>query len=431
MTHVKTPRDQYDVAVVGASLAGCTTATLLGRAGLRVALIDKHSGPDAYKRLCGHYIQASARPVIEQLGLAEQIETAGGVRNGVDMWTRWGVIAPPEAPERRDYGYSIRRSKLDPMVRRLATGTAGVDYLPGLEAAGLLGDGGTVAGVELRDRGRRERRIRTRLVVGADGRNSAVARLTGVRERSKPNERFCYMAYFTGVGLRGDLTGRFWSLDPDVAIAARNDDGITLLAAFLHKRQLGEWGGDRSRALLDLFRALPEAPDLAHAEPAGKVVGYTDYGIVARDPAPRPGVALVGDAALTCDPVMAIGCGWALQSAAWLADELSPALANGEPLGAAGRSYRRRHRRALMGHHRMLSSDARAREMNPVQRLVFAAAAQDPQLASRLHRYAQRSIPPSELLAPRALAQAATVVLARRGRSRIDQPLPRQVPHRH
>ena len=45
---------QFDAAVVGASLAGCVTATLLGRAGLRVALIDKHADEDAFKRLCGH-----------------------------------------------------------------------------------------------------------------------------------------------------------------------------------------------------------------------------------------------------------------------------------------------------------------------------------------------------------------------------------------
>ena len=33
-------RDQYDVAVVGAGIAGCTVATLYARHGLRVALIE-------------------------------------------------------------------------------------------------------------------------------------------------------------------------------------------------------------------------------------------------------------------------------------------------------------------------------------------------------------------------------------------------------
>jgi hypothetical protein len=47
--------------------------------------------------------------------------------------------------------------------------------------------------------------------------------------------------------------------------------------------------------------------------------------------------------------------------------------------------------------------------MNPVQRLLFSAAAQDPQTAARFHRYAERSIPPRRLLGPRSLARAARV----------------------
>ncbi len=49
--------EDYDVAVVGASLAGCTTATLLARQGLSVALLERHAGRDAYKRVCTHFIQ--------------------------------------------------------------------------------------------------------------------------------------------------------------------------------------------------------------------------------------------------------------------------------------------------------------------------------------------------------------------------------------
>jgi menaquinone-9 beta-reductase len=400
---------RFDVAVVGASLSGCATAILLGRAGLRVALIDKHSGPDAYKRLCGHYIQASATPVIRRLGLDAPIEAGGGIRNGVDLWTRWGIIASPEAAQERPHGYSIRRSKLDPLIRRLAADTPGVEYLPALEAAGLLGEDGLVTGVELRDRSRRPLRLRARLVVGADGRNSTLARLARARERRAANERFCYMAYFTGVGLEGAPRARFWALNPDVAIASPNDDGITLVAVFLHKRRLPEFRDDRDRALRRLVAGLPEAPDLSRAERTGKIVGYTDYGIVRREPTPLPGLALVGDAALTCDPVMAIGCGFALQSASWLADSVAPALGGEQPLRTALRRYQREHRRRLNGHHRMLTADARAHDFNPIQRLLFAAAARDAPTAATLHRYSERSLPPRRLLSPRVLARAAHV----------------------
>ena len=59
----------YDVALVGASIAGCTAATLLAREGASVALIERHSDPNSYKVLCTHFIQPSAVPTMERLGL--------------------------------------------------------------------------------------------------------------------------------------------------------------------------------------------------------------------------------------------------------------------------------------------------------------------------------------------------------------------------
>ena len=165
------------------------------------------------------------------------------------------------------------------------------------------------------------------------------------------------------------------------------------------------------------FAALPDAPDLSRAERTDKIVGYIDYGIVRREPTPQPGLALVGDAALTCDPVMAIGCGFALQSGTWLADSVAPALTGEQPLRTALRRYRREHRRRLNGHHRMLTADARAHDFNPVQRLLFAAAARDAPTAATLHRYSERSLPPRRLLSPRVLARAAHVNARARGRS--------------
>ena len=53
---------QYDVAIDGVSIAGCAAAIFFGRAGARVALIERDRDPAGYKKLCTHYIQASATP---------------------------------------------------------------------------------------------------------------------------------------------------------------------------------------------------------------------------------------------------------------------------------------------------------------------------------------------------------------------------------
>ena len=213
----------------------------------------------------------------------------------------------------------------------------------------------------VQDQSRREQRIRASLVVGADGRNSAVAR-PAAPTRRKPNQRFCYMAYFAGIAPKPDLRAGFWMLDPDVVMTSPNDDDITLVAAFVDKRRLDAFKRDREGAFRGLVRRAAGAPDLDRAERVSKLIGYVDYPLLNRRPVPRPGVALVGDAALTADPVWAIGCGWAFESATWLVDAVVPALHGIEPLGRALRRYRSRHRERLLrsraGHRRCRAGGA-------------------------------------------------------------------------
>jgi 2-polyprenyl-6-methoxyphenol hydroxylase-like FAD-dependent oxidoreductase len=160
----------YDVVIVGAGLAGCAAAIHYGRRGARVALIDRNPDPRAYKVVCSTYIQASATPALQRLGLAERIEAAGGVRNGIDIWSRWGWIRPqPGGPGPATHGYNIRRETLDPMVREMAAGTPGVEMLLGHAARALLTDGRRVTGVQTAGTAG-ERSLRARLVVAADGR---------------------------------------------------------------------------------------------------------------------------------------------------------------------------------------------------------------------------------------------------------------------
>src|SRR5947208_4637687 len=178
----------HDVVIVGASLAGCSAAMLLARAGARVALVERRPDPDAFKRVCGHFIQSSAVPALERLGLIEPMEAAGAARSRIRLWTRWGLMEIAESPLPK--GVNIRRETLDPMLRRMAADTPGVELILGAAAADVVTDGGRVTGVELSERGRPARALRARLVIGADGRDSHIARLAGVPARSHPHGRF-------------------------------------------------------------------------------------------------------------------------------------------------------------------------------------------------------------------------------------------------
>jgi 2-polyprenyl-6-methoxyphenol hydroxylase-like FAD-dependent oxidoreductase len=398
----------YDVAVVGASIAGCTAAVQYGRAGLRVALLERHRRATAFKQLCGHFVLAGTQPTLQRLGFWPAMTAAGAVTGGIALWNAagWAVPDGPDLPR----AISLRRSRLDPMLRRIAAGTPRVDLLLGHRAVDLVRDGRRVRGVVAEDADGTRTTVTARLVVGADGRHSRVAALARAAEDTAPNERFLYWAYYRGARPRGPGDNQVWFLEPDVAVAVPTDGGLTLLGVFPVKSRLAEFRADRAAALHRHLEALPDGPDLSGAARVSPVIGTVDYPPVRRDPTPQPGLALIGDAAMTGDPVPAVGCGWAFRSAEWLAEATVPVLVNGDDRGLerALRRYRRAHRFAVR-HDRMDRADALARPANSVQRALRAAAPRDPVVAHRLYLYANRAIPVSGLLDPRLVLRAVRV----------------------
>ena len=169
----------HDVIVVGARVAGASTAMLLARQGLRVLLVDRH-----------------------RYG-ADTLSTHALMRGGVFLLSRWGLLdrivatgTPPIRQARFDYGtdavtvavkptpgvpalYAPRRTVLDPLLIDAAA-AAGADVRFGVSVEGLIRDGsGQVVGIHARDRTGTAVTARAPLTVGADGVRSAVARGAG------------------------------------------------------------------------------------------------------------------------------------------------------------------------------------------------------------------------------------------------------------
>lgn len=403
--------EHYDVAVVGASLAGCSAATLMARAGLRVALLEANPDPAAYKRLCTTVIQASAVPTIRRLGLDGPIEAAGGVKSALATWTRWGWIRDPgsDAPGYEAHGYDIRREKLDPMIRQLAAGTPGVDFLPGHSVTSVISEGARVVGVGARTTDGATRQVRARVVVGADGRNSAVAKLAGVKARAiRTHGRAGYFAFFRNVELPFPRHAHLWFLEPDVAFAFPHDDGLSLLAVMFSKDQTPAFKANPQGALATFLKGVPEFPHFHLDDQASKVLGVVDYANQWRL-RPPPGLAFVGDASVAADPLFGIGCGWALQGGEWLADALGSSLGSDRDVDKALSAYRSTVRAHLAAHYFLISDYSTGRSFNPVEKLTFSAAARDPQAAHLVAEFGARSIPATRLLAPRAVAHAVRV----------------------
>lgn len=415
--------ENYDAVIVGASLAGCAGAILLARGGARVALVEQRPDPTAFKRICSHYIQPSAVPTLERLGLLEPMLAAGALRSQARIWTRWGWIEEP-AHDPSVPGVNLRRERLDPLVREMAAQTPGVELMLGRTVTALVREGEAFAGVTARDRHGEETTVRARLVVGADGRDSRVAKLSGVKRKTVPHGRFAYGGYWEGPMPEGAPGASLWLLDPHMAAAFPTDNGLVFYAAMPTMGLLPQFRADPAKALVDFISKIPEAPPILASRqfedpsqgPA--VQGKIDMTNVAHTPT-APGLALVGDAALAIDPLWGVGCGWAFQSAEWMADAVAPALladqgSRGSLIGESSldralRRYRRRHARGLAGHAAMMYGYAGGRKFNPIEKLFFSAAARDEAVARVFQRFGTRTIGPARMFASAAprLALAA------------------------
>jgi menaquinone-9 beta-reductase len=407
----------FDAVIVGGSLAGCATAMFLGRAGARVAVLEKSPDPSNYKRICSHFIQASAVPTLERLELLEPMEAAGAVRPRFHARVPWGWIEAP--PERAARGVNLRRTVLDPMLKERAAATPGVELMLGQTVKEVRRAGGKVIGVVARDRDGVETVIEAPLTIGADGRDSSVVGLAGVKEKTHPHGRFAYGGYFEGVPVRSAPDASVWMMDPDWAAAFPTDHGLTFCAVMPTMDRLPEFKADPVAAMIEYFDQAPEAPSLAAATLTDEgVLGKIDMTNRVRTPS-MPGLALVGDAALATDPLFGIGCGWAFQTSEWLADAVAPALRGEGDLEAGLRRYRRKHARRLNGHAFMIHDYATGRKLQPPERLLFSGAARDPHVAEIFDRFGTRQIGPARMMAtgmPRAaLANARYALRKRRG----------------
>lgn len=394
----------YDAVIVGGSLAGCTAATLLGRAGARVALVEKSPDPQAFKRMCSHFIQASGVPTLERLGWLEPMLEAGAVHTRVQAWTRWGWIKPPEPG---NVCINLRRELLDPLIRERTAGEPGVELMLGRTATEVLREDGNVRGVVVRGTDGEETELRAPLTVAADGRDSRVATLAELEDKKKPHGRFAYGGYFEGAAPASAPDASFWMLDPQWAAAFPTDSDLTFYAVMGTMDRLPEFKADPSAALVRFISDIPDAPPIKQGRLVDPVIGKVDMTNRRRGPV-APGLALIGDAALAVDPLFGIGCGWALQSGEWLADSVAPALTGEESLEEGLKRYKRRHARGLGGHTFFINDYATGRRLNAAERLLFSAAARDSRSAELFEQFGTRTVGPGRAM-PRMLSRAVAV----------------------
>ena len=345
--------DRWDAVVVGAGPAGATTALLLARAGASVLVLDRARFPR--DKACSEYLSPATTEILERLDSAVLAEVEGAAHaklNGMK------VVAPSGAAMcgrfrggPRSYSFALPRTTFDTMLMAAAR-RAGAHVCEATTVENLLWETRAVAGVVARSCNGQRVTHNARIVVGADGLRSVVARRLGL-VRSSPPRRVAFAAHVADVaGI--DSVGELHVSERGYVGLGPVGGGVTTVALVL---PLATVRRERRDVRANFFAELDRFPGLAgRFDPRRLVRDVLATGPFAqwsrRAAAPGGGALLVGDAADFFDPFTGQGIYSAMHGAELAAACLIPALSHGggEPIPpAALRPYLLARRRQFLG----------------------------------------------------------------------------------
>jgi flavin-dependent dehydrogenase len=312
-----------DVVVVGARVAGASTAMLLARQGLDVVIVDRAAMPS--DTLSTHAIARGGVVQLARWGLLGEVLASGAPPIRSASFHVGGTVMARPIKDRAgvDHLLAPRRHVLDPILLAAAE-DAGAEVQTGVSVTGTLTEPtGRVTGVTLRDRDGSTRHLHARFVVGADGLRSRIARSVGARTlEDRGLTGSTTYTYVAGLGADGF---EFHIADRSFAGVFPTHGGEAAL--WLCTPAPIDVAGDRPHDFID--RLAHTSPELAARARAARVTSplRTATGLPNRVlEAAGPGWALVGDAGYHRDPITGHGITDALRDAELLARRLAPSL---------------------------------------------------------------------------------------------------------
>jgi flavin-dependent dehydrogenase len=402
--------EQYDALVVGARCAGAATAMLLARRGYRVGLLDRAAFPS--DTVSGHCLLYEGTRRLAAWGLLQAVVDTGcpPLRTfGTDAGDFLLAAAVP-TPDGLPVAIGPRRSILDALLVNAAQ-EAGAELITGTSVDGLVAADGTVRGVRATVRGGSSAEFHARIVIGADGKHSTVARLVRAPAyREEPSLTCWYYAYWEGVPVTG------------LEVHTRNrrgvfcfptHEGLTLIAVAWPHDEFARVRGDIEHEYLEAVRAMPSLDErFVGAGRAERFYGMADLPNFFRCPY-GPGWALVGDAGHHTDPMRALGMSHAFHDADLLCDAIDAGLSGRMPLETALRRYHAaRDERAIPLHEGNL--DAARLAPTPAPALALRAALHgDEEETGRMYAARLGVTPFEEYFNPEHLAQVMQRMQAR------------------
>lgn len=336
--------------MAGAGPAGAAAALRLARAGLRVIGFDRARFPR--DKACSEYMSPEGVRHLAALGVLEAVERDGGnpirgtrvhAPHGAALTGLFARAGTPFRPT----GLAVARRILDPALVRAAR-QAGAEIREGTRVTGLLREAGRITGLRVREPGGLTRNVTARLVIGADGLHSIIARAIGTR-RAGPLRRYALVAHLAGVDGLSDTA--------ELHVGPRGYAGLNPLGGGIANVALvlprSRTAGLSPDPVSFFFRELDTFPGVAGRIRSDRLVGpvlVTGPFAARTSPVTAPGALLLGDAADFFDPFTGEGLCAAFRGAELVEETLLEPLRNRRPLGEREMGlYRAARRRAFAG----------------------------------------------------------------------------------
>lgn len=309
---------EYDAIVVGARVAGSPTAMLLAQKGYRVLLVDRATFPSDI--MSTHLIHAPGMAALDRWSIADRV-----IATGCPPVPTYRLDVGPIAVAGRPRGlpgaphaYAPRRIVLDNLLVEAAA-QAGAHVREGFSVDSVVVEDGIVHGIRGRAKDGHSVEERARIVIGADGIHSQIARAVGAEKYNEgPTNEAMYYAYWSGmptqefqIYLRGDRA----------LVALPTHDDLTVVVAAWPTAQFEANKADLESAYLGSFETDHDFAARIHgAKRESRIAGTRMENFYRQSFG--PGWALVGDAGYHKDACTAQGITDAFHDAESLAASL-------------------------------------------------------------------------------------------------------------
>ncbi|MFB0517465.1 MAG: NAD(P)/FAD-dependent oxidoreductase [Candidatus Neomarinimicrobiota bacterium] len=394
----------YDLIIVGGGPSGSAAALYAKRHGLRTLLLDKATFPR--DKICGDALSGKSVAILKDLNLLNKVRGLPGatiyrIIFSSPVHTELVIDLRQSSLSYIPEGFVIRRAIFDQFLFEEARQAADT-CREGFTVTDLVWEAGFVNGIRGRQGNGAEEEHRGRIVLGADGYHSLVARQTGLYQHDPRHWVLALRQYYQNVGGLTDqielhyvdevIPGYFWIFPLENGCA---NVGIGMLHAYIKRQKV------------DLRQALQRAIDspafrerFTDARPMEDPVGWnlpvgSQHRRMVGD-----GFMLLGDAAGLIDPFTGEGIGNALYSARFAVEAAKEAIEAGDVSAAFLARYDQRLWDAIGGELKVSTQMQKIGRHRLLLNFVIGKAARNKEVGDLIAGMIANEVPKKKLANP-------------------------------